>query len=191
MTIVLEALNDGDSKTLWMALAASNLLCMLVTAVILLVRYDRKLFPLLIPKDRDAHIHIYAFKLTSENIALMSETAGTQLRNEGFLRRIGNLAGICIEDMLNLVMERSSHTASLLADCTLIAEDSGARVVMRDNGSHFDVNEERSEGYSFTKYTVDRVLSVSEYHAYVTATGYNSNELLFADPPQTAPELGK
>ncbi|MEE5994241.1 MAG: hypothetical protein V3G42_13555 [Oscillospiraceae bacterium] len=167
---------------LWMGLAASNLLCMSVTAVIVLLRYSRSMFPLLLPREHDSHIHIYAFDITPDNISLMSETAGSTLQKEGFSTRLQILTGICIEDMLNLVIERNRDTTnSLSAECTIIAEDTGVRVVMRDNGRHFDVTDEEMSEYSFTKFTVDRMLATTEHNAYITTTGYNRNELVFVE----------
>ncbi len=52
---------------------------------------------------------------------------------------------------------------------------------MRDNGRHFDITDEDMSEYSFTKFTVDRVLATTEHNAYITTTGYNRNELMFAE----------
>ncbi len=114
--------NTNDSNMLWTGLAASSLLCMSVTSAIVLLRYSRSMFPLLLPREHDSHIHIYAFDITPDNISLMSKTAGNTLQKEGFSTRLQILTGICIEDMLNLVIERNRDTTNLCLRSVLLLQ---------------------------------------------------------------------
>lgn len=68
-----------------------------------------------------------------------------------------------------------------LAEFTLISEDDGVRVILRNDGKHFSITEESLAGCSFLKYTIDRMLTTTEHCSYIVTAGYNCSELFFRE----------
>ena len=139
------------------------------------------LFPLLLPADQDHRIFIYDFDVSPETCADMSRTADEALRSCPYSRKTRMLAGIFIEDMLMLFFDKNGEKGGLHAECTIIAEPGGVRLILRDSGAVFDATDEDAFPDSFRQYVVANLMSVQENKAYLTTTGYNRNELFFAD----------
>ena len=170
----------GKPMLLWICLASGPVLSAFVCGLIVLVRYKRELFPLLLPRDRDKKIHIYAFEASAENASAMSQTARMLLSEEGYSKRLQTLVSVCIEDLVNLICEQNRGTAArVLAEFTLIPEDDGVRVILRNDGKHFSIKEESLAGCTFLKYTIDRMLTTAEHCSYIVTAGYNCSELFF------------
>ena len=55
------------------------------------------------------------------------------------------------------------------------------QVIMRDNGERFDISEQGTQEYTFLRYTVERLMTVTDHNAYISTTGYNRSELFFTD----------
>lgn len=171
----------GKPMLLWICLASGPVLSAFVCGLIVLIRYKRELFPLLLPRDRDKRIHIYAFEASAENASAMSQTAGMLLSEEGFSKRLQTLVSVCIEDLVNLICEQNRGAVRALAEFTLIPEDDGVRVILRNDGKHFSIKEESLAGCTFLKYTVDRMLTTTEHCSYIVTAGYNCSELFFRE----------
>ncbi len=173
---------DGKPVLLWVCLASGPVLSAFVCGLVVLARYKRELFPLLLPRDRDKRIHIYAFEASAENASAMSQAAGKLLSEEGCSKWLRTLVGVCIEDLVNLICEQNrGSTAPALAEFTLISEDDGVRVILRNDGKHFSIREESLAGCSFLKYTIDRILTTTEHCSYIVTAGYNCSELFFRE----------
>ena len=181
MVVFFGMILKGSPYSLWIGLVSSQIAAMIITLVVVITRYGRDIFPSLMPKEQDRKIHIYAFNINHENAVSMSETCDALLKEEGYSKKIRLLLGVCIEDLLNYIYLSNNENNRLLAECTLITEENGVRLIMRDNGEITDFHEEDMNKYSFVQYIVSRVNSVSEYSKYVTTMGYNRNECFFAD----------
>ena len=181
MVVFFGMILKGSPYSLWIGLVSSQIAAMIITLVVVITRYGRDIFPSLMPKEQDRKIHIYAFNINHENAVSMSETCDALLKEEGYSKKIRLLLGVCIEDLLNYIYLSNNENNRLLAECTLITEENGVRLIMRDNGEITDFHEEDMNEYSFVQYIVSRVNSVSEYSKYVTTMGYNRNECFFAD----------
>lgn len=173
---------------LWIGLAAAPVLSVLISSMVILQCSSRELFPFLLPVDHDHRIFIYDFDVGPETCADMSRTADEVLRSFPYSRKTRMLAGIFIEDMLMLSFDKNREKDGLHAECTIIAEPDGVRLILRDSGTVFDATDEDAFPDSFRQYVVANLMSVQENKAYLTTTGYNRNELYFADGPavQTA-----
>ena len=87
---------------------------------------------------------------------------------------------MCIEDLLCLVMEKNAPAKKpLLAECTLIFEKNGVRVILRDEGKTFTLTDTDAKVDSILQYIVANELSAAQSKVYITTTGYNRNELYF------------
>ena len=181
LVALIESFWDGNPYTLWIGLVVSQITAVSLTIIIIYMRYGKDLFPLLLPKDT-SKIHIYSFELSKENAASMSETASEVLSTEGFSGNLLSLLGICIEDMLNLIIEKNQNSRKkMLAECTIISEEDGVRMILRDDGIIFNIEDGGMSNYSFTQYIVENILNRFDSKAYALTSGYNRNELFIAE----------
>lgn len=181
LVMTLKFLLGRNPTNIWIGVAASSVIAMGISFLILLVFYGKKLFPLLLSHDQDSRIHIHSFLINAQNAVLMSETAGELLKKEGYPLRIQRLAGACIEDLLNRIAEyNQAPEKPILAECILMTETDGVRIILRDSGKIFDITAESTKIESFQQYIVERLVHVADYNLYITTTGYNRNELFFS-----------
>ena len=174
MVVLCAAVWGNTPETIWSGLAVAPIVACIITGVIILLRYGKEKFPLLVSKKQDEKIHIYAFKLGSETVSEMSQTVGELLKKEGFASRVQTLAGACIEDLLCLIMEKNAPLKKpLLVECTLIIQEGGVRVIMRDEGKTFVLTDDDAKVDSLLQYIVANLLNTAQNKAYVTTTGYN------------------
>ena len=109
----------------------------------------------------------------------MSQTADEVLSSFSVSKRTRLLAGVFIEDILMLVLEKNEGKKDLRAECTIIAESAGIRIILRDSGVVFDVTDEDALPDSFRQFVIANMMTIQENKAYITTTGYNRNELFF------------
>ena len=90
------------------------------------------------------------------------------------------IAGVCMEDLINLIRQQNDGKP-VLVECTLIEEPKGVRMIFRDDGQRLNITGENAGQYSFLKYVVDSVIVAATHTSYIATTGYNRNELFFAN----------
>ena len=185
LSVVLAALTHSRYG-MWIGLAAAPVLSTLVCALIISLRTPRDQFPFMLPRDPDSETYIYDFEVTPENAADMSRTAGEVLRANGFSERTQTLAGVFVEDILMLVREKNGGKKKLFAECTILAEKDGVRLILRDSGVIFDVTDADARASSFRQYLVANLMVRQQLKAYLTTTGYNRNELFFPEKREQA-----
>ncbi|MDO5134024.1 MAG: hypothetical protein Q4D81_13755, partial [Eubacteriales bacterium] len=157
------------------------------------------------------------FEITPENAVGISQIAQSVLERYSVAERTQVLAGVFLEDMLELIMEKNGNpgrignpgdtvntgdtgnggkTGSegkpgntgkhrrpgrrLRAECTLIVDPSGVRVILRDSGVIFDITDDDAIASSFRQYVVANMMAAQENKAYLVTTGYNRTELFFS-----------
>ena len=135
--------------------------------------------PLLLPAESDQKIFIYDFEISPGNCAGMSRTAGEVLETFSVPEKTRMFAEIFIEDVLMLVREKNAHKEDLKAECTIIAETGGVRLILRDSGVIFDVTQEDALPDPLRQYVVANMMQKQEHKAYLITTGYNLNEMFF------------
>ncbi len=178
---VLMSVLTKSQTGLWIGLAASPVLSALVCAQEVYKRYSKELFPFLLRTDLDSHIYIFDFDITPENCAAMSRTAEELLGALPVSARNRTLVGVFIEDIFMLVLEKNHGKAPLRAECTMIAEPEGVRLILRDSGVIFNVTDGNALPDSFRQYVVANMMIAQDKKAYLTTTGYNRNEIFFAE----------
>ena len=165
---------------IWIGLTIAPVCSLLICALIVLLRYDRKLFPFLIPRDRDDRIFIYDFLIDDQNAAALAAVVEDNLKEASIPPRTSVLAGVISEDMLMMIKERNEGSKKpLRAECTIIRENEGVRVILRDSGVIFDITDTDGDIDSFRQYIVSNLMLNQERKYYMTTTGYNRNELFF------------
>ena len=166
---------------LWIGLAAAPLIALLISASGIYLLYGRELFPFLLPKDRDDRTFIYSFTISSQNAARMADTAGRVLKTLSVPDRIGMFTEMFLEDMLMLILEKNAgRKKPLYAECTLIIEPDGVRLILRDSGVIFNITDSDAKVNSFRQFIVSSLMIALEHKAYMTTTGYNRIELFFS-----------
>ena len=79
-----------------------------------------------------------------------------------------------------LIYEKNAGKKKLFAECTILSEPAGMRMILRDSGILFDVTDADSLPVSLRQYVVARMMVVHDKKAYLTTTGYNRIELFSA-----------
>ena len=169
-----------NPDALWVGLFISSLCSAAVCALIVLLRYGTGMFPFLLSKERDERIFIYDFDLTAENAVSMAETASELLKDHGVSPKIRNLVTMLTEDILMLcIKENNAGNKALLAECTLILEDTGVRLITRDSGVILNQAEEAMRLPSFEEYIIENVMMLLDHKYYIVTTGYNRLDMFF------------
>lgn len=180
MMAVFFAVVLQSESGIWIGLTIAPVCSLLISALIVLLRYGRKIFPYLIPKDRDDRIFIYDFVIDDPVAVAMSKTVEEKLKEASVSPRASVLAGVTTEDMLMMIKERNADAKKpLRAECTIILEDDGVRLILRDSGVIFDITDTDNDIDSFRQYIVSNLMLNQERKLYMTTTGYNRNELFF------------
>lgn len=169
-------------ETVWIGLSASSSLTIAVVVIIVFIRNGTKFFPILITEENDENIFIYSFEINEQNVVAMSETAGQAVKEAGYSPRMQVLLGAYLEDLLLLVKEKNATSKKeILAECTLILEEGGVRLILRDLGKIFDITDEDARPDSFRQYLVTNMISALDIKTYLVTTGYNRNEFVFTE----------
>ena len=80
-----------------------------------------------------------------------------------------------------LVMNRNKASKKVVdAECTIITQSDGIRLVFRNTGEIFDITDVDSKVDSFRQYFVSNLMFNQEEKLYMTTTGYNRNEFFFS-----------
>ena len=181
------ALLFNKPEAVWMGLAFAPVLSLFICSAIVWFRYGSKLFPYLIPGDRDNRIYIYSFVLDESRSVALSERVADILRNEGYSSRQQTLTAFYAEEMLMLIREKNG-TVPILVECTLILEEQDVRMILRDSGQIFNLTEENALPDSFRHYVVSNMVSQLDHKSYLVTTGYNRHEFVFPQSAETEHE---
>lgn len=177
----LGALIMGRQEGVWIGIAVAPVFTLLVCALVILFVYGKKSFPYLMPFRNEERIFFYSFPLSSENTAAMAETAGSLLTEENYPRKTGKFVELVLEEVLMLIREKNPEAEKkLIAECSLILEDDGVRLILRDSGGVFDLTDSEADIQSFRQYIVTRVMTnFPKRRMYIASAGYNRCEFFF------------
>ena len=109
----------------------------------------------------------------------MSETAEQIFRTAQASVKSGTTASLLLEEILMLIYEKNAGKKKLFAECTILSEPAGMRMILRDSGILFDVTDADTLPDSLRHYVVARMMVAHDKKAYLTTTGYNRIELFF------------
>lgn len=170
---------SGRPEGVWIGLAVSPVLSLAAGMVFVRLRYGREGFPfMLAPKDD--RIHIYDFQLCPKNIAAMAKTAGAVLKQAGYPAKTRGIFEILTEDILSLIEEKNRDPGrELTVEYTVILEDDGARMILRDDGRPLELTDADVEVGSFRQYVVSMALAIPKRRRHISAADYNRNEFFF------------
>ena len=178
MTLSLSALM-GSQTGIWIGFLTAPAIAAAVCALIIRLRYGHDMFPLLIPGDED--IFIYSFRIDEHNAVELSAAVEQNLVEASVPPASAAIAGVIIEDMLMMICEKNSGSKTPLnAECTIIREADGVRIIIRDSGVIFDITDTDGSIDSFRQYIVSNLMLNQDRKLYMTTTGYNRNEFFFS-----------
>ena len=170
----------GDDSGIWIGLGAAPILTAIISTVTVLVRYGRGNFPLLLPEEPGKRIYIYDFVIDPENAVKMSRTVSEILERHSLPQKTCMSAGLITEEALMLIRDKNKDARKpILAECTLITQPDGIKLILRDSGVIFDLSD--TDGFldSFRRYIFSSLMLKQESKLYMVTTGYNRNEFFF------------
>lgn len=180
VTLVLLGVRiTGSPVGLWAGLALAPAVSLFISMLTVLLLYGKDFFPWLVSGDRDRLIRCYDFEINEENAVRLSETMIDLLGRQGYSRESVLLAGVLEEDYFMLIKEINPPGKKIDAECCVIMEENGIRIVFRDSGIVFDVAQDGGTG-SLRDYVFSQVVTMPEYNVYLMTTGYNRIELQLA-----------
>lgn len=177
MTMILRSHNG-----IWIGLAVAPVLAFAAASFIILLVYGRKQYPFLIPENPDRKIFIYDFTIDAGAAAGMSETAETIMRQFSLPLRTCAIAGMITEEVLMLIIDKNEGAKKPVhAECTIITEPKGVKLIIRDSGRLFDITDADIPVDSFRQYVVSSLMLNQNEKMYMITTGYNRNEFFFSN----------
>ena len=175
------SLITGSPKGLWVGIALSPVFTISVYAMIVLIWYGSERFPYLLPLKNEDDIFIYDFGLSVKNCIAVVETVGSVLSERGYPAEKARFVELVIEESLMLIREKNpGEKDGLSAECALILEDKGIRVILRDSGKVFNPTDTEAYIRTFRQYIVSQILTViPDRKQYIASSGYNRCEFFF------------
>lgn len=181
LSIALSFLLGGE-KGIWFGLMIAPAAVFLLAVIVILIKGGRKGFPLMLPREQDARIHIYDFDLDETNISDMAKTAEALAAESGYTEKVQTLCSLYLEETLMLVLRKNASSGKTIrAECTLVNEEEGLRLVLRDSGVIFNLSDADAQPDSFNQYVVGNMMASMEQKMYLKTTGYNRNEFFFKE----------
>ena len=162
----------------WAALGAAPVVTTLVFGGFLLWRYGRRQFPLLLPTDRDANLHVFNLTLTDREISETSAAVSRLLAAEGIPDEIVFRASLMVEEVFMVVKDRNG-ARTVLGEATLDLNGDGAALILRDDGEVFDITDADARITSLRTYLVASVMEAMPGRLNLTTTGFNRNVFRF------------
>ena len=149
--------------------------------MIVMIWYGRERFPYLLPLKNEDDIFIYDFGLSVKNCIAVVETVGSVLSERGYPAEKARFVELVIEESLMLIREKNpGEKDGLSAECALILEDKGIRVILRDSGKVFNPTDTEAYIRTFRQYIVSQILTViPDRKQYIASSGYNRCEFFF------------
>ena len=177
---VLLAVILGSNAGIWIGLASAPILALLISVLIVYLKYGRKQFPFLIKEDPDQEIFIYDFDINEDNVVKLAATVQDRMNQLSFPANTEVMAGLITEEVLMLILDKNEETKKTIrAECTLLSRPDGIMLILRDSGVIFDFTETDVHVDSFRQYIVSTLMMKQELKLYLTTTGYNRNEFFF------------
>lgn len=156
----------------WVGLGVGSFVGLVFTSLIIVALCGVRMFPLLLPRDRDARIHVFNLWLDDRQIVDVS-------RRVGELPGVPMQASLLVEEVLMVVKDRA-RGRRLLGEVT-VDLNSGVLVTLRDDGEIFDITDADLQITSLRSYLVASMMCAHDGRTNLITTGFNRNIFRF-DP---------
>ena len=154
----------------WAGMGAGPFAGLLMASAIIVPTAGFRMFPLLLPRDRDAKTHVFNLRLTDEEIV---ETS----RKVGEVPGVPMRAALMIEEVFMTVKDRNAGR-TVLGEVTLDLND-GVRLVLRDDGEIFDITDADLQISSLRTFLVASIMERQSGRLNLVTTGFNRNVFEF------------
>ena len=154
----------------WLGLGVGPFAGLLMTSAIIIPTAGISMFPLLLPRDRDAKVHVFNLRLTESEIV---ETS----RKIGAVPGAPMRAALMAEEVFMAVKDRNKDR-KVLGEATLDLND-GVRLTLRDDGEIFDITDADQQVSSLRTFLVASVMERQKGRLNLVTTGFNRNVFEF------------
>ena len=154
----------------WLGMGVGPFAGLLMTSAIIIPTAGIRMFPLLLPRDRDAKTHVFNLRLTDDEIVKTSEAVGA-------VPGVPMRAALMTEEVFMAVKDRN-RGRKVLGEVTLDMND-GVRLVLRDDGEIFDITDADAEISSLRTFLVASIMENQSGRLNLVTTGFNRNVFKF------------
>ena len=154
----------------WIGLGAGPFAGLVVSSAVIIPLVGVRMFPLLLPRDRDEKIRVFDLRLTDGEIVDVS-------------RRIGEVPGVPMraalmaEEVFMAVKDRN-RGRKILGEATLDLND-GVKLTLRDDGEIFDITDADQRVSSLRTFLVASIMERQRGRINLVTTGFNRNVFRF------------
>ena len=164
---------------LWAGLGLGPLLGLAFASLCVVALSGRRLYPLLLPRDRDAKLHVFNLTLDETSIVFVSRQVAGALADAGCAEKTVVRASLLAEEVLLAVRDRNAPRR-VLAEATLDLND-GIALTLRDDGEIFDITDADQQISSLRSFLVASMMQYHDGRLNLVTTGFNRNVFRFGD----------
>ena len=154
----------------WLGMGVGPFAGLVMTSAIIIPAAGFRMFPLLLPRDRDEKVWVFNLRLTDGEIV---ETS----RKVGAVPGVPMRAALMTEEVFMAVKDRN-RGRKVLGEVTLDLND-GVRLVLRDDGEIFDITDADQEISSLRTFLVASIMERQSGRLNLVTTGFNRNVFEF------------
>jgi len=148
-------------------------LAILVTLIIVRVKYGKKAVPLIL-QDNEEECLTYDILLNSENIIALKDKVNSDLTNRGVSSNIINDVSLVIEEGYMTILDENTKK-KILSECNILLSDKTLRLITRDNGKIFDITDANSKVNNFRRYVFGCMMEQTDNRSHVATLSFNRN----------------
>ena len=154
----------------WLGMGAGPFAGLLVASAIIVPTAGFRMFPLLLPRDRDEKVTVFNLRLTDDEIVEAS-------RKVGEVPGVPMRAALMTEEVFMAVKDRNKGR-TVLGEVTLDMND-GVKLVLRDDGEIFDITDADQQISSLRTFLVASIMERQSGRLNLVTTGFNRNVFQF------------
>ena len=154
----------------WLGMGAGPFAGLLVASAIIVPTAGFRMFPLLLPRDRDEKVTVFNLRLTDDEIVEAS-------RKVGEVPGVPMRAALMTEEVFMAVKDRNKGR-TVLGEVTLDMND-GVKLILRDDGEIFDITDADQQISSLRTFLVASIMERQSGRLNLVTTGFNRNVFQF------------
>lgn len=157
-----------SASVMWLGLFLGPLFAFALLVVLIVSRYGRDAFPLLLNREIELRTTSFSLRLTDEAVVEASRKIGEKLSGT-----MGARASLLVEEVLLAVRDRNAPKR-VLAEVSLI-EGECPRLICRDDGVIFDITDTDQRVSSLRSFVVANLMEREAGRENLVMTGFNRN----------------
>ena len=154
----------------WLGMGVGPFAGLLMASAIIIPTAGFRMFPLLLPRNRDEKVRVFNLRLTDAEIVEVS-------RKVGEVPGVPMRAALMTEEVFMAVKDRN-RGRSVLGEVTLDMND-GVRLILRDDGEIFDITDADQQISSLRTFLVASIMERQSGRLNLVTTGFNRNVFEF------------